>query len=1255
MAANIKKVKDVLLRSNTMDVYNNSSANQRGSYKKSTPKLFDCYNNLSSNHNASFNKNTSPSNYDVTFNTPFSKKHESYDNVSTSLLRKSYSTSTDSQSFNLTQHADKSDSDTLCDISAPILPSPDISHLTGDELEVLKRVFKREEMFERDEAKRLMEMERRLETYERAVRQQATGKGKLKYIDLSLCRLCHETKFADGICGRVCHDCRRRVCVRCGSSDAPHWNPRKQKNVRGKWRCNICQLKLEFVCQSGKWFHGNRSVSMVNQIIRNKIQFQDVDTSDTDNQTSVDSSSCFSASEPCSDLWKLSKAFAMSGSGSKNLQNRNRRRSGSLLLRSSPSDNDSETDDSAERARTHAKQKRAQRRNSSRRKSLKQRQLFTDVPDQDNIYNGDLTSGYVVNGGNISPCGHVHSMQRLNVASDLNATARRHSDESVHSRSVSGYFKPDDPQTDIPPQRHMKGSITQSNPNNCYFTPLQAGIPRDSWNYSVQRSQSPPLIGSSHRMSIPGLRSRSPCNTLTVDGRKSPSERRRHSHNISKSSVLGFKSDRKRFSVDQQSSGHKVKQTYLMPPESPGTRCRRWSSDSWSSRRSSGNNETAESTDCNEDTKGQEYLASLKTRDVLLYRDKNDQNCRCNGLGMRVVGGQCRYGKRLGAFVTYVDTDGPADSYGIVEGDQVLMWNGKSLVDTTFEETKRIVNQTSEIVQLVVVHHEENYGMLEVTETADDTEQEGNPSIVQPIPFPPSRLTLNKPKRRMLPKTPIEMKKDERLVSGKLQMSVAYSEDEECLSVTLVQADDLRWPGHLEISVINPIALVHLLPGRGFYPPYETIPQFNTSSPRWNETFNILEISANEVNDKSVEITLWDRKRSEDMFLGEVLLDLVDANTKDEIITYDLEDHDENSSPLPRRRRRESGSDATTNSQISPMTTTIDTSSNWSTSPSRLSIQNLNTEGRQLNEDRNSWSSPSRNRHSRHSKEEDTVLLSRNFKRLPRSGSFSSKIKQKLVVAVSRMSSTFASSERRLSLQEEKVTPNLSLSADAMLGYIVPPKAMSPRHSTDQYKGQLLDLTNSGRSHTCSETGASIYEDNSDLDEMSKRFGSSSPDGDDITSMLGPAQVPPKPASEQSVCGDIRLGLMVTQGKLEIDIICVTGLLRKSENSPPDTYVKTYLVEGSKVIQKKKTPTSKASYEPSFDRKIKYSACNIHGRHIKVKIWARQGAFDKKLCLGETVIKLDGLDLGQHSHTLSWYKLFPQGATDFSSNESLSF
>lgn len=39
--------------------------------------------------------------------------------------------------------------------------------------------------------------------------------------------------------------------------------------------------------------------------------------------------------------------------------------------------------------------------------------------------------------------------------------------------------------------------------------------------------------------------------------------------------------------------------------------------------------------------------------------------------------------------------------------------------------------------------------------------------------------------------------------------------------------------------------------------------------------------------------------------------------------------------------------------------------------------------------------------------------------------------------------------------------------------------------------------------------------------------------------------------SEQSVCGNIRLGFMVSKGQLEIDVIHVSGLQNGNESPPP--------------------------------------------------------------------------------------------------------
>lgn len=53
-----------------------------------------------------------------------------------------------------------------------------------------------------------------------------------------------------------------------------------------------------------------------------------------------------------------------------------------------------------------------------------------------------------------------------------------------------------------------------------------------------------------------------------------------------------------------------------------------------------------------------------------------------------------------------------------------------------------------------------------------------------------------------------------------------------------------------------------------------------------------------------------------------------------------------------------------------------------------------------------------------------------------------------------------------------------------------------------------------------------------------------------------------------------------------------------------------------------------------------------------MNVWNKQKTFDRKQCLGEAVVKLDNLDLSQH--TMTWYKLFSLGATEIGSCESLT-
>lgn len=60
----------------------------------------------------------------------------------------------------------------------------------------------------------------------------------------------------------------------------------------------------------------------------------------------------------------------------------------------------------------------------------------------------------------------------------------------------------------------------------------------------------------------------------------------------------------------------------------------------------------------------------------------------------------------LGCFVTNILFGGPADVQGNIEvGDQILEFNGNSLIDSTYEEVRMLQDQCGDIVQLVVQHN----------------------------------------------------------------------------------------------------------------------------------------------------------------------------------------------------------------------------------------------------------------------------------------------------------------------------------------------------------------------------------------------------------------------------------------------------------------------------------------------------------------------------------------------------------------------
>ncbi|PBC31825.1 Regulating synaptic membrane exocytosis protein [Apis cerana cerana] len=120
--------------------------------------------------------------------------------------------------------------------------------------------------------------------------------------------------------------------------------------------------------------------------------------------------------------------------------------------------------------------------------------------------------------------------------------------------------------------------------------------------------------------------------------------------------------------------------------------------------------------------------------------------------------------------------------------------------------------------------------------------------------------------------------------------------------------------------------------------------------------------------------------------------------------------------------------------------------------------------------------------------------------------------------------------------------------------------------------------------------------------------------------------------------GEVKLGLCLSKGTLEVEVICARDIC-PGEKEEPDTYVKTYLRDGDRWLQKRKTRVVRHSRNPQYRQTIKYSSCDALGRNLLVMLWEKKQAFESNQGLGGAEVSLDLLPLAQL--TVDWYPLFP--------------
>ncbi|XP_034019322.1 protein piccolo isoform X2 [Thalassophryne amazonica] len=578
---------------------------------------------------------------------------------------------------------------------------------------------------------------------------------------------------------------------------------------------------------------------------------------------------------------------------------------------------------------------------------------------------------------------------------------------------------------------------------------------------------------------------------------------------------------------------------------------------------------------------------------IKLQRDAKDHSVSGNGLGIRVVGGKEVPGSNgdIGAYVANVLPGGAAEQTGkVLEGMQVVEWNGVVLTGKTYEEVQGLVGQPCneadvclrlDLNMLVESDSSQHLGFQEhskdrpprspgvdpkqlAAELQKVSQQQAPPtSAISSSSLPVTSSATSSPaqpgspsvsKKRHSSKTGEASKTQSHPVSGEIQLQIHYDKQLGNLIVHVLQARNLSPLDNNGYS--DPFVKVYLLPGRGAENKRRSKHAGKSLNPEWNQTVIYKNIHLEQLRKKTLEVSVWDYdKCSSNDFLGEVLIDLSNTTQLDNIPRW-----------LPLKEQ---------------------------------------------SEDHHRRSHSGQGRHSS-----------------------------------SKPSSQHSSPKTSGTSHDNQESPKSSVSKSRSHGIFPDPaKARSSYRSSDApVTAASLDSGLSGSAYSLLDEEGETNEVDSAIFQV-PRFGKI-PNGTDVTkSSMGLNDTEGK----SQVMGEIKIALkkdMKTEGEhLVLEILQCRNITYKFKTPDhlPDLYVKLYVVNiaTQKRIIKKKTRVCRHDREPSFNETFRF-CMNPTGHALQLFLVSNGGKFMKKTLIGEAYVWLDKVDL--RKRVVSWHKLLASTA-----------
>ncbi|MBZ3881771.1 Protein piccolo [Sciurus carolinensis] len=588
---------------------------------------------------------------------------------------------------------------------------------------------------------------------------------------------------------------------------------------------------------------------------------------------------------------------------------------------------------------------------------------------------------------------------------------------------------------------------------------------------------------------------------------------------------------------------------------------------------------------------------------IKITRDSKDHTVSGNGLGIRIVGGKeiPGHGGEIGAYIAKILPGGGAEQTGkLMEGMQVLEWNGISLTSKTYEEVQSIISQQSGEAEICVrldlnmLSDSENPQHLELHEPPRAVDKAKSPGVdpkqlaaeLQKVSLQQSPLVLSSVVEKGShahsgptsagsssvpspgqPGSPSVSKKKHS--SSKLQINYDLGN----LIIHILQARNLVPRDNNGYS--DPFVKVYLLPGRGAEYKRRTKYVQKSLNPEWNQTVIYKSIS-----------------------MEQVLIDLSSTSHLDNTPRwYPLKEQTES---IDHGKAHSSQS-----SQQSPKPSVIKSRSHGIFPDPSKDMQVPTIE--------KSHSSPGSSKSS-----SEGHLRSHGPSR---SQSKTSVTQTHLEDAGAAIAAAEAAVQQ-LRIQPTKPTNHRPAESSVSTG------------SSGSSFGSGYSVDSEGSSSTAGETNLFPI----------PRIGKMGQNGQEPVKQPGVGVGLADTEVKTQVMGEIKIALkkeMKTDGEqLIVEILQCRNITYKfkSPDHLPDLYVKIYVMNIStqKKVIKKKTRVCRHDREPSFNETFRFSLSPA-GHSLQILLFSNGGKFMKKTLIGEACIWLDKVDL--RKRIVNWHKL----------------